>query len=254
MKARSRRCATLAIDIGGTHIKASVLDPAGRMIAPEVHQSTPRHAKPTAVLEAIRALAQQLPVYDRVSAGFPGYVADGRVHTAPNLGTAAWRDFPLAAALSKLLHKPARVLNDADVQGLGVISGRGLECVLTLGTGIGSALFKNGMLLPHLELGQHPIHKDKTYDQYLGDAALKAAGPAKWKKRLQKAIAIVETLVNYDTLYLGGGNARVIDFTLPKNVKIASNSNGITGGVKLWAGALDDFFALRPKPRRRRRD
>lgn len=254
MRAHSRRYATLAIDIGGTHIKASVLDPAGRMIAPEVHQLTPRPSKPTAVLEAIRALAQQLPAYDRVSAGFPGYVADGRVHTAPNLGTPAWRDFALAAALSKVLHKPARVLNDADVQGLGVISGRGLECVLTLGTGVGSAFFKNGMLLPHLELGQHPIHKGKTYDQYLGDAALKDVGPTKWKKRLKKAIAIVETLVNYDTLYLGGGNARVIDFTLPKNVKIASNRNGITGGVKLWAGALDDFFGSRRKPMHRKRD
>jgi len=248
MKQRSKGCATLAIDIGGTHIKASVLDAAGRMVAPEVHLPTPRHPKPAAVLEAIQTLARQLPGCERISAGFPGYVADGRVRTAPNLDTEAWRDFPLAEALGELLHKPARVLNDADVQGLGVIRGRGLECVLTLGTGIGSALFKGGVLLPHLELGQHPIHKDKTYDQYLGDAALKQIGHAKWNRRVQKAITIVETLVNYDTLYLGGGNARVIDFTLPKNVKIASNRSGITGGAKLWAKALDDLFVPRRNP------
>lgn len=245
MSARSGRCATLALDIGGTQIKASVLDAAGRMIAPEVRLPTPRRAAPAAILKAIHDLSRQLPACDRISAGFPGYVAEGRVHTAPNLGTETWRGFPLARALSELLHKPARVLNDADVQGLGVIRGRGLECVLTLGTGVGSALFRDGILLPHLELGQHPIHRSKTYDQYLGGAALKDIGRAKWNKRVRKAIAIVETLVNYDTLYIGGGNARVIDFALPKNVRIASNRNGITGGVKLWDAALDDCFTLR---------
>ena len=123
-----------------------------------------------------------------------------------------------------------------------MISGSGLECVLTLGTGVGSALFDSGRLLPHLELGQHPLHKQKTYDQYLGDAALKKFGPVKWNRRLQKAIAIVHTLINYDTLYLGGGNAVAIAFELPKNVRLAANSNGITGGVRLWERALDEFF------------
>ena len=250
MSARAQRCATLAIDIGGSQIKASVLDAAGRMIAPEVRLPTPGRAAPAAILEAIRELSRQLPACDRISAGFPGYVAEGRVHTAPNLGTEAWRGFSLARALTELLHKPARVLNDADVQGLGVIRGRGLECVLTLGTGVGSALFQDGILLPHLELGQHPIHRGKTYDQYLGDGALKKAGRAKWNRRLRKAIAIVQTLVNYDTLYLGGGNARVIEFTLPRNVRIASNRNGITGGVKLWDPAFDDCFTPRGKPLR----
>lgn len=238
-----RSAKTLALDIGGTHIKASVLDAAGHMVAPEVRVSTPAQPNPAAVLAVIRTLAQQLPAFDRISAGFPGYVADGHVRTAPNLGTADWRDFPLAAVLAKQLHKPARVLNDADVQGLGVIDGRGLECVLTLGTGIGSSLFKNGQLLPHLELGQHPLRKHKTYDRYLGDAALKSKGPEKWNRRLKYVITVVETLVNYDTLYLGGGNAAAVTLKLPKNVRLASNSGGITGGVKLWGEALDGFFA-----------
>jgi polyphosphate glucokinase len=233
---------TLAIDIGGTHIKASVLDAMGRMIAPEIRLLTPAHPTPSKVLDAIQLLVRQLPPFERISAGFPGYVANGRVRTAPNLGTEDWCNFPLADALAKRLKKAARVLNDADVQGLGVIGGHGLECVLTLGTGIGSALFLDGCLLPHLELGQHPIRKHKTYDQYLGDAALKSEGPNKWNRRLQKAIVIVETLVNYDTLYLGGGNTMVINFALPKNVQIAANEGGITGGIRLWNGALDRFF------------
>ncbi len=239
MKSHSTSTATLAIDIGGSQIKASVLDASGRMRAPEVRVRTPSQPQPAAVLEAIKSLTRQLPSFDRISAGFPGYVVDGCVRTAPNLGTKAWRDFRLAEALSKALLKPARVLNDADIQGLGVSSGRGLECVLTLGTGVGSALFKAGVLLPHLELGQHPIHNGKTYDQYLGDAALKSKGRARWNRRLRKAITIVHTLVNYDALYLGGGNAAAIDFDLPRQVKIVSNSAGITGGIKLWHPASD---------------
>jgi polyphosphate glucokinase len=234
---------TLALDIGGTHIKASVLDAAGHMVAPDLRVSTPSHPTPAAVLAVIRTLVEKLPPFDRISAGFPGYIAKGHVRTAPNLGTEAWRDFPLAATLTEHFHKPARVLNDADVQGLGVIDGHGLECVLTLGTGIGSALFKDGLLLPHLELGQHPIRKHKTYDQYLGDAALKRKGPEKWNLRLKYVISVVETLVNCDTFHLGGGNAAAVTLKLPKNVRLAPNTGGITGGVKLWDEALDDFFA-----------
>lgn len=240
---RTKPVSTLAIDIGGTHIKASVLDAEGKMIAPEVREHTPSPSPPAAVLDIIVALAQQLLAYDRVSAGFPGYVDRGKIHTAPNLGTADWRGFPLAQTLIERLHKPARVLNDADVQGLGVIERCGLECVLTLGTGIGSSLFRDGALLPHLELGQHPIRKDKTYDQYLGDAALKKKGPEKWNRRLRRAIATVETLVNFDLLHLGGGNAAAINFDLPPKVKLASNSGGITGGVRLWDQALDEICA-----------
>jgi polyphosphate glucokinase len=125
----------------------------------------------------------------------------------------------LADALKARFGKPARILNDADVQGLGVVSGKGFECVLTLGTGIGSSFFYNGRLLPHLELGQHPVHRKLTYDRYIGDAVRRRKGRKKWNERLKKALVIVATLVNYDTLYLGGGNAQRIDFKLPPNVR-----------------------------------
>jgi polyphosphate glucokinase len=240
---------TLAIDIGGTRLKAAVLDDGGRLIAPEVRLPTPPHPSPDILIEVIDGLVRQLPGFDRISAGFPGYIAKGRVRTAPNLGTEQWHDFALAETLAKHFGKPARVLNDADVQGLGVIQGYGLECVLTLGTGIGSSLFLNGRLLPHLELGQHPIRKRKTYDQYLGDAALKSKGLVKWNRRLRKVITIVATLVNYDTLHLGGGNAAAISFELPKNVRIADNQAGITGGIRLWDEKLDAFFSDEPATR-----
>lgn len=238
---------TLAIDIGGSHIKASVLDRGGAMVAAPVHVRTPQPSTPEALLRAIAELARMLPAYDRVSAGFPGYVRLGQVRTAPNLGTESWAGFRLDRALTRRLKKPARVLNDADVQGLGAIEGRGLECVLTLGTGIGSALFQDGWLMPHLELGQHPIAKNKTYDQYLGNAAAEKKGRRVWNRRLRKTIDIVRTLMNFDRLYLGGGNTRFIDFDLPRDVKITPNADGIIGGVRLWDAKFDAIFE---RPRR----
>src|SRR5450759_2746615 len=163
---------TLAIDIGGSHLKAGVLNPAGEMIAGPQRVETPKPAKPAAVVAALVELARPLGLFDRISVGFPGVVRAGLVLTAPNLRTKDWHRFPLAAELARHLGKPARMLNDASIQGLGVISGRGLECVLTMGTGMGFALFEDGRLGPHLEMSQHPVAARKTYDQYVGNAAL----------------------------------------------------------------------------------
>ena len=130
--------------------------------------------------------------------------------------------------------KPVRLLNDAEVQGLGIVAGRGLEVVLTLGTGVGTAIFHNGALTPHLELAHHPIHKDASYNDYIGDVARRAHSPKKWNHRIIKTIEIVHSLLHYDILYIGGGNAVHIDADLPENVRIASNDAGITGGIRLW--------------------
>jgi polyphosphate glucokinase len=135
------------------------------------------------------------------------------------------------------------MLNDAEVQGLGVISGSGLECVITLGTGMGFSLFENGRPAPHLELSQHPIHKGKTYDQFIGVAAFREVGKARWNRRLRRVLTAITTLVGFDTLYIGGGNAKQVDTPLAENVKIVSNEAGITGGAKLWDHSLDGMFA-----------
>ena len=169
-------------------------------------------------------------------------VRRGRVITAPNLGTEDWHGFALTDVLQQRLGKPARMLNDATVQGLGVISGHGLECVITLGTGMGFALFDRGYPAPHLELSQHPVHKGMTYDQWIGNAALQKAGPKSWNRRVRKAIGFIATLVNYDTLAIGGGNAKRIDFALPQGVRTVSNEAGITGGIRLWDPLLDPLF------------
>ena len=233
-KAATASRTVLGIDIGGSHVKATLLDSNGDMIDDYKKLPTPVPSTPDAVLAAIRQLADMFSGFTHVSAGFPGYVRNGIVFTAPNLGTDDWRNTNLAEQLSSMLVKPAKVVNDADMQGLGVVSGKGLELVITLGTGFGTALLNNGQLLPHLEIGQHPVTKSKTYDKYIGERALEEIGKQRWNERAQKVIGFMKTLVNYDRLYISGGNASKLTFSLDDNISIANNKLGIKGCAKLW--------------------
>ena len=230
----SGRIRTLAIDVGGSHLKASVVDEAGHLLAEPVRVDTPVGSPPRAIVEMLVTLVSSLGAYDRVSVGFPGVVRGGRVLTAPNLDNARWAGFGLAAALTKALGKPVRVANDADVQGLAVIAGRGVEMIITLGTGFGTGLYVDGRLAPHLELAHHPFRKGETYDAQLGNAARKRVGNRKWNNRVKKAIENLRSLTSFDRLYLGGGNARKIDFTPDPDVTIVGNEAGIEGGIGLW--------------------
>ena len=227
---------TLAIDIGGTGIKAIVLDDQGKPVTERGRLKTPKPATPKSVLGIIKTLAKQQGTFDRVSVGFPGVVKNGVTATAPNLDS-SWQGFGLAKALSKQLGKPVRVANDADVQGYGVILGKGVELVVTLGTGFGSSLFVNGHLVPNLEIPHHPFRNNKTYEQELGVQALNRMGRKKWNQRLWEAIQTLESLFNYDMLYMGGGNAKKVDLALPDNVQLVSNVAGLLGGIAFWRDA-----------------
>lgn len=224
----------LSIDIGGSHIKATILNEKGEMEIAYSKIPTPKPSTPKNLLDAIKKLIKDFPAYNHISSGFPGYVKNGVVKTAPNLGTEAWKDFDLQKTYTDTFGVPALVVNDADMQGLGVIEGEGLEMVITLGTGFGTALFKNGYLLPHLELSQHPLKDGKGYDEYVGDKGLESKGEEHWNKRMKKVFEILKTVFNYDTLYIGGGNSDKLDFKLDKNMKIVNNRLGIKGGARLW--------------------
>jgi len=244
---------TLAVDIGGTGIKLAALDDQGRIVGQPVRVPTP--PKPVAPDELIRIVgsaAAALRPFARVSVGFPGMVRGGKVFTAPNLGTELWAGFDLQAALAKSLDKPVRVMNDADVQGYGAIRGKGVEMVLTLGTGAGTAIFTDGNAIPHLELAHHPLHGNKTYDEYIGNMALVLKGKKKWNKRVARTIAVLRTVVNFDHLYIGGGNAKKLEFELPDDVTVVPNSDGLIGGIRLWQGEAPALAAppaaVRPAP------
>ncbi len=225
---------TLTIDIGGTGIKAMALNPQGEPVSERSRQLTPRPATPKAVLKTAIAVAQEQPAFQRVSVGFPGVVVNNIVHTAPNLD-GAWAGFALGAALQRALERPVRVCNDADVQGYGAIEGKGVEMVLTLGTGLGSALFVDGRLVPNLELAHHPFQKKRSYEDYVGKAALRKVGAKKWNKRVREVLAQVQPIWNPSVIYVGGGNAKKLKGDLPQGVKVVPNVAGLLGGIKLWA-------------------
>jgi polyphosphate glucokinase len=250
---------TLAIDIGGTGLKANVLDKTGEVVADRVRTPTTYPMPPDQMVAKLTGLAQRLPEADRASAGFPGMVRRGRVLSAPHFvckkgpGTEVdpelvkeWSGFDLAAALSRAVGKPCRVANDADVQGAAVVSGKGFEAVVTLGTGFGTAFFMDGRLLPHMEFAHVDFRKGDSFNEQLGEPVRKKIGDKKWNKRVRHAIEYLDTLTEFDHLYIGGGNApRIVRDDLGQvlqRITVVPNSAGILGGIKLWDG---DHVGLR---------
>jgi polyphosphate glucokinase len=223
----------LCIDIGGTGLKAMVLDPTGEPLTERVRVETPRPATPRRVLQAIWALVEPLGAFERVSVGFPGVVVNGTVRTAPNLHR-DWSAFPLARTLQDRFRRRTRVLNDAGLQGYGVVQGRGVEMLLTFGTGMGCALFNDGVYVPNIELAHHPFRKGKTYEDYVGARALARVGKKRWNRRVGRVVAQVLPIFNPRRLYLGGGNAKHLDLELPPEVHLVANIAGLLGGIALW--------------------
>ena len=231
-RAKSASPVTLAIDIGGTGLKAMLLDHAGKPVSERQRVLTPETPTPEAVLAELDKVVEALPGFTRVSVGFPGVIKHGVTYSAVNLHP-DWVEYPLQQELEKRWKRPARATNDAAVQGYGAIKGKGVELMITLGTGMGSSLFSSGRLCPGLELGHHPWKK-KSYEDYLGKKGLEKNGKKRWNKHLAQAIEQTSLTFNWDYLYIGGGNARKIEFELPKNAEIVSNDAGLLGGVALW--------------------
>ena len=224
----------LAIDIGGSGLKASLIDDTGKLIVPRLRVDTPVGQPPRQIVQTLVRLVAPLRGYEGVAVGFPGVVRRGRVLTAVNLHHEGWKGFDLAQALEQALGKPVRVANDADMQGLAAIKGKGVEMVITLGTGFGTGLYLDGRLAPHLELGHHPFRKGETYEEQLGNEALQRVGTRKWNRRLKKAIRHLRTLTTFDHPYIGGGNARKVRLRLDPDVSLIDNEAGLRGGAALW--------------------
>jgi polyphosphate glucokinase len=244
---RAKLPVTLSIDVGGTGIKADFLDESGKPLGAAVRVPTHYPLHPAGLIGVFKKLAAAGPGFDRISVGFPGVVRSGIVLSAPHFvreggeGTAlspelerAWDHFDLAKTTSRALGKPTRVGNDAEVQGMAVIKGKGLEVVVTLGTAFGSAIFQDGQLAVHLELAHHPCHKGKTYSEYVGEAARRKIGEKRWNRRVLLAVGLVRNLLLFDHLYVGGGNSARVKIPLGDDVSLVSNSAGLLGGIKLW--------------------
>ena len=224
---------TLCIDIGGSGLKAMLVDATGKPVSERERVETPAVPTPLMVIRKLDLLVQLLPGFDRVSVGFPGVIKHGVTYTAVNLHP-KWNLFNFQGALEKRWKRPVRVANDASVQGYGAIKGKGVEMCLTLGTGMGASLFTEGHLCPGLELGHHPWKHDIEYEDYLGRRGLDKYGKKRWNKLLLEAIDQTRKLFNWDHLYIGGGNTKKIIVKLPADVSIVSNETGILGGVAMW--------------------
>lgn len=238
---------TLSIDVGGSGVKATVLDARGEMVADRVRIPTPYPCPPEKLIEIVSELANQLPKADRASLGFPGLVRNGIVLHVPSLSRSIkdgpmdpvykslWYQFDLQTELAKQLAIPTKVANDADVQGSAVIKGEGLEFVMTLGTGVGSALFQDGVLIPHLELGHAPFRNNEEFEEQLNNAARERIGVERWTKRVKKAVKAYDQFLFFDHCYVGGGNSKHLkDLDLGPKVTKVSNKAGLLGGIRLW--------------------
>jgi len=242
---------TLTIDCGGGGIKAAVLDASGTMRSQPIRVNTPYPLTTELFVNTLGELASELPTGDRATIGIPGMIRHGVVISTPHYVTksgprsialpelvAQWSGFDARTTLTKTLGIPTLVLNDAEVHGAGVVAGSGLEVVLTLGTGLGYALFDGGRLAPHLELSQAPVRFQQTYDTYIGETERKRLGDLFWSRRVRKLVDGLRPVFVWDRLYLGGGNARRINSDIVEklgdDVVIVPNSAALVGGVRAW--------------------
>ena len=222
MKTQSKKI--LVIDVGGTNLKIQASGMKEAVKVPSGPKMTA--AQMAAAVKKVSADWQ----FDAVSIGFPGPVKDNRPVREPhNLG-GGWVKFDFKKAFGK----PVKMINDAAMQALGSHTG-GCTLFLGLGTGLGSALVIDGGVLP-LELAHLPYHKNKSYEQYLGNLALKRMGKKKWRKHVEEVVLLLKNALLADTVVLGGGNARLIK-TFPPGVEAGKNANAFAGGERLWHNA-----------------
>jgi polyphosphate glucokinase len=169
----------------------------------------------------------------------PHYINDAGPHTRMNPELKEkWWGFDAEAAVAERLGIPAKVLNDAEVHGAGVVTGSGLEIVITLGTGLGFAVFHGGKLSPHFEMSHATVRRNTTYDTWIGDRERGRMGNTFWSRRVRLMVSELRPVFLWDRLYIGGGNSHSIqqrDLTLMgDDVVIVPNSAGVAGGVRAW--------------------
>jgi len=248
---------TLSIDCGGLYLKSSVLDDSGTMHSMPIRLPTPYPLAPTLFVDTLAQIAADLPSAYRATVGMPGMIRNGVVVAIPhyvNVGgpntkinpelLEAWAGFDAQSALSSKLGIPTLVLNDAEVHGAGIITGTGYEVVITLGTGLGFAIFYGGKLAPHFELSHATIRRGTTIDKWIGEHERKRLGNIFWSRRIRQMVEELRPVFRWDRLYIGGGNARLVRETELKrmgdDVVIVPNTAGVAGGVRAWS--LEHYF------------
>jgi polyphosphate glucokinase len=221
--ARKRKSGStiLAVDVGGSHVKVMTDGERTKREFPSDHNLSAK-----TMIKKIKQLTKDWS-YDVVSVGYPGAVVRNRPTAEPyNLGR-GWKGFDFQKAFGH----PTKVVNDALMQALGSYEG-GKMLFLGLGTGLGSAMVVDGVLVP-MELGHLPYRKGKTFEDFVGAAALKRHGKRKWKRSVGDVVKRFIAALQPDYVVLGGGNADKLG-TLPPNARLGDNGDAFKGGFKLW--------------------
>ena len=248
---------TLSVDCGGLFLKSCVLDDSGTMHSKPNRVETPYPLSPERFVETINEIAAELPKAYRATVGMPGMIRNGVVVATPHYINVRgphtridpdlaeqWRDFDVQKTLSKKLGIPTLVLNDAEVHGAGIITSSGYEVVITLGTGLGFAIFYGGKLTPHFELSHATVRRGTTYDTWIGEQERKRLGNVFWSRRIRQLVEELRPVFKWDRLYIGGGNARLIRpidlMKMGDDVVIVPNTAGVAGGVRAWN--LEHYF------------
>lgn len=240
------------MDCGGGGIKSCLLDSGGFQLGNSIRTALRYPLPPEDLLGIVNSHAVALGHFDRITLGMPGMIRHGIVvytphyirkagpHTkiVPELA-AAWDHLNVEAVLRERFGVPSLVINDAEVAAAAVVSGEGSELVITLGTGLGSALVDHGRLAPHLEISHAPLRWGLTYDDYIGEAERIRLGDSAWSRRVVRALETLWPVFRWDRLFLGGGNAARIKPAsrerLPQSVTLIPNAAGMNGGVRAWS-------------------
>ena len=242
--------ATLGIDIGGSGVKGAPVDTArGELIAERYRVPTPQPSDVSSVVDAVAEVAAQFDGFDQVGITFPGVVVDGVTRTAANVDK-SWLDAPAAELFTERLGRPVTVLNDADAAGVAEMAfgghdQHGLVVMLTFGTGIGSALFLDGVLIPNTEFGHLQVRgKDAERRAAASIRVSKGLSWHAWSKRVAEYVDIIDALLWPDLVIIGGGISKEADKfidELPSRVKcvpaLLQNQAGIVGAAMLAAEA-----------------
>ena len=221
MKTAAPKHKILVIDVGGTHVKVRL---SGNREERKVVSGSAMTAG--RMVRAVKRLVKDWP-YDAVSIGYPGVVLHGRpAHEPYNLG-GGWVRFDFAKAFGC----PVKIVNDAAMQALGSYKG-GCMLFLGFGAGLGSAMIVDG-ILEAMELAHLPYKKKKTYEDYVGDRALKRLGKKKWRRYVADVVTRLKNALEADYVVLGGGNSRHLK-DLPPGAELGDNRNAFIGGIRLW--------------------
>jgi polyphosphate glucokinase len=226
-KTPRRPLKVLVIDVGGTNVKVLA---SGKRAPRKVPSGPTMTAR--SMVEAVRRLAADWS-YDVIALGYPGAVRAGQPTAEPkNLGD-GWIGFDFERAFGR----PVKVINDAAMQALGSYEG-GRMLFLGLGTGLGSALITDGVLVP-MELAHLWYRKGRTYEDYVGLRGLKRFGKKRWRRYVADVVRALKSALQADYVVLGGGNAKRLK-RLPKNVRLGDNEHAFSGGFRLWEEAWND--------------